>query len=185
MRILSLISALLLVAGVFCGGGEESAPNPGAVRSGQDEFAVPAQTFEKITEEEMQAFIEALPELGKALQAANYEPKPGEGKSVDEDLKAAVEAMKDVSGVVEALEKTNSKWPEFRITMYKVMASAVAMNMDMQASMVEGMGDDAPGVKEAKAEVEQTRPFCSMVPEENKGMVISQMDALAPLFGAP
>jgi len=177
VRALSLIAAFLLVTGVFCGGAEEKpAEQAGTVKD------FPAEAFAEITDAEMQKFITALPKVGEALNKAGFTPPETEDADIATSLATVIEAVKPVPGVEAALKETGTNWPEFRVTMYKVMVATAAFGVEMASAMAEGMADDTTAeTREAKAELEKAKEFTSKVPQKNKDMVIQHMDALQGL----
>ncbi len=181
MRALSLLAALLLVSGIFCGGAEEApvAEQPTEQPAAAGEF--PADAFAVITEAEMATFIKALPGVGEALEAAEYSPEEQEGADIATGLSTMVEGIKVVDGVEAALKAAGTDWAQFRSTLYKVMTATAAFGVEMASAMAEELGGDSPEAKEAMAELEKAKEFTSQVPQENKDMVIQHMDDLDPL----
>lgn len=182
MRVLSLVAAFLLVSGIFCGGAEETPPaaeQPAGETGAIKDF--PAEAFAEITDAEMQKFITALPKVGEALDKADFAPPETEDADIATSLLTVIEAVKPVPGVEAALKEAGTSWPEFRVTMYKIMVATAAFGVEMASAMAEGMGGDTPEAKEAMAELEKAKEFTSKVPQKNKDMVIQHMDALEGL----
>ncbi|MFO7637989.1 MAG: hypothetical protein R6X14_01595 [bacterium] len=180
MKVVRLAVLFALVAGVFCGG-QEQTESTTAQAAGEAFGAMPGVAFAELTQAEMDRLVGALPDVVAALKAGGYETAEEEGDEIPDALARTVSGMRDVPGVGEALKKSGTNWDEFSGTMYKVMAASTAIGLEMALAMAEGMVDETEDGKKMKAELEKARAFCERVPQGNREMVIQNMERLEPL----
>jgi hypothetical protein len=187
MRALTFVVMFAVVAGVFCG-----TPNPEQPRSEADMTeqskpggygSLPAAAFEILTQAELDAILEVLPDVGAALHAADYAPEEKEDDDISDAIARAVTGMRAVPGVEDAMKKTNMSWEVFQASMHKVLSATAAAGLDMATAMAESMGGEGEEAEKMQAELEKAKEFCAKVPEENKKMVMKHMDELSALGG--
>lgn len=174
MRALKLMAVFALVAGIFCGGGEQPA------QPAEQPAAPPAEggMFAALTEAEMGSFTKALPGVAKAIEAAEYKSEEMEGEDVEAALVRTVAGMRGVAGVEEALAAAGTNWDAFSNSMHKVMAATAAIGIEMAAAMAEGMEAEGEEAEAMAAELDKAKEFAAKVPQANKEMVIQHMDEL-------
>ncbi len=186
MRLLVIGTALLLVAGMFCGGPGTDSPSaagtPAQPASPAEKLAAagyPAQAFDAITKAEMDEYVKAMPGVGQAFRVAGY--KSTNTEDIVADMAATIEGMKDVPGMTAACDQAGTTWDKFRVTTYKIMSTTAAMAMDLAESMAEGMAADDEESKAALAEIKRAKAFYDGVPAENQTVIVEYIEQLGPL----
>jgi hypothetical protein len=162
--------ALVLVAGVYCGGQKADQTK---TETTEQIAPMPDEALQKLTEEELAKFVAAIPAASAALKAANYTAvQPSEDDQVAVALSKMVDGMKDVAGLNDALVKAGTSWDEFRGTMLRVMAASAALSADMAGEMAAQFAADTTAeAKEMVKKIDALKAACANVPAENKEMV--------------
>lgn len=161
--------ALVLVAGVYCGG-QKAEPQ---AQTTEQIAQMPDEALQKLTEEELTKFVAAIPVASAALKAANYTAvQPSEDDQVAVALTKMVDGMKDVAGLNDALVGAGTNWDEFRGTMLRVMAASAALSADMAGEMAAQFASDTTAeAKEMVKKIDALKAACANVPAENKEMI--------------
>jgi hypothetical protein len=184
VRTSAIGAALVLVAGMFCGGTDSpaAAETPARPLSYAEKLTAagyPAQAFDAITKAEMDEYVKAMPGVGQAFKTAGY--KSTNTENIVADMAATIEGMKDVPGVTAACEQAGTTWDRFRLTTYKVMSTTAAMAMGLAQSMAEGMAGDDEESRAALVEIRKAKAFYDGVPAENQTTIIEYVEQLEPL----
>lgn len=174
---LTMTLMLALLAGAGCGSKKgETAKGP----------AFPEEALKPLTDEEITRFVQAVPSVTAALQAAGYHsPDLGQDAHIVTVVTSIADGMKDVAGLNETLANAGTNWQDFRGTLLRVLAASAALNADMVSQMMAGMAqnDTSAQVKEAKRRVEELKNACAGVPAENKQIIQTRSNDLKVIEG--
>jgi len=184
----AILAAFVLLAGVFCGGGEKK---PEATQTTQPAAAAanvpagyPAEAFAELTKPELDKYVKALPTVAEVLKKAAFKPTASDQPDIVGDLGKTVEGMMAVAGVDKAITDAGTTVPEFRATTYKVMATNAALAMGLAEAMMGGMdaqGADKDKVEQAKAEIAKAKAVFDQVPKANQALIMEYSEQLKPI----
>jgi hypothetical protein len=185
-NLITLSAVVLLVAGVFCGGGEEPAEPVSRTESETPAAApanlpdgYPAEAFAKLTKAEMEAYVKCLPGVGEAFKSAGYKAHESDPPDLVADLATTINGMEAVPGVVDAITAAGLSWDSYRKTTFKAMCASSAMAMGIaEALMSELEGEEGDA---ARAELAKAKVVFDQVPEGNQTMLFEYMEQLSVL----
>lgn len=164
--LMTLVVALVVLAGVFCGG-KTGSQAPVAVEKW------PAEVTGTLTENDVAQLVKVLPALDAALKADSWKPaRPKEGDGPVAALTGYVESM-NVPGVDDSLKKAGSSWGEVRSTLYKAFAATTALSVDrtspeMVAQIAQMRKDTSEAARKAMKGYDAFKAAYSQIPAENK-----------------
>jgi hypothetical protein len=175
MRALTLVLALVVLAGVFCSG------NANKQTSSTASAKWPKEALSPLKEDELAQLVKALPALNGALKAVKWQHNAKEGDNPLSTLTALVEGMK-VPGVNDSL-KPYGGWAKIRPTLYKVFAATASLVIDRASPdlIARIKQDTSVGSRQSLKDYEFFRSACTQVPEANKQLVARHQDELQPL----
>ena len=176
MRWLTLTTAFVVFAGVFCSGKANTQTSSTASAKW------PREALSPLSEEELTQFVKALPALKGALRAAKWETKPPkQGASRLSILTDLVEGLK-VQGMTDSL-KPYGGWAKIRPTLYKVFAASAALVIDRASpQMIERMKlDTSTAARRSMQDYDFFKAACTQVPDANKRIVAEYEEQLQPL----
>ncbi len=177
---MTLVLALVVLAGVFCGG-KTGPQSPATVTKW------PAEVTGTLTENDLTRLLKVLPTLDAALKADSWRPaRPKEGDGPVAALSGYVESMA-VPGVDDSLKKAGSNWSEVRSTLYKAFAATTALSVDntppeMAAQIAQMRKDTSTAAKKALKGYEDFRAAYSQIPAENKEVFAKHQQELQLLY---
>ena len=172
MRTAALVTAFVVLAGVFC---KPAVPGP----------KWPRESTGTLTEAEVAQFIKLVPTLNAALAAGGWTtppPKPGEG--IDVWLVSFVNGMNGIPGVNESLKTAGSSWSKTRAIMFRVIPAVHAVTIDKTATpeLIEQLRKDTTAAnKQYLKHLEETKAALSQIPSANKELVSKHMQELMPI----
>ena len=181
MRTLTtLVMAIVILGGVFCGG-KSGSQAPAMVEKW------PTEATDRLTENDVAQLVKVLPVLDAALKADSWRPaRPNEGDGPVAALTGYVESM-NLPGVDDSLKKAGSSWGEVRPTLYKAFAATTALSVDRttpeMAAQIEQMRKDTSATtKKAIQGYDAFKAAYSQIPAANKKLFAEHEQELLALY---
>jgi len=163
-RIITVLTALLVITGVFCG-------KKGPAATGAS--ALPAEALQPLTDDEIAKFKTALAAVATALESAGYKttmPVPEDPLPVA--FTKVIDPIGAAEGVNEALTAAGTSWKEFRATHFKLSAASAAIGLDMALQQKEMWSKDtSAAAKDYARRVAEMQRCLTGVPDANKQML--------------
>ncbi len=128
----------------------------------------------------MSAYLEVLPRVVSALQAADFRPVQTEPTDLILDMGGTIEGMKSVPGVLDSLAAAGMSWESFRTTTYKVLAVNYQMALGVGEGLAQGM--QGPQGKEFRQRIARMKRVFDQVPPENKEAFFANIGRLQGLL---
>lgn len=152
----------------------------------------PAEAFGELTEPELLRFFELVPSVGAALEESEFD---ADEFDFDEDdiggsLGRLVEGIGRVPEVRAALAAGGSTWPEFRVTLYRVITASAVVMAGMADELVEELVGEVDDDAAKNGTAPQTKDvndllFGGRVPRANQDLLRrykEELETLESLF---
>jgi hypothetical protein len=169
MRTAALVTAFVVLAGVFC-------------RSAVSGPKWPKESTGPLTETDIAQFIKLVPTLNAALAAGGWTtPTPKTGEAIDVWLVNFVNGMNAVPGVDESLATAGSSWSKMRAIMFRVIPAVHAVTVDKTATpeLIEQLRKDTTAVNQQYLKnLEEAKAALAKIPSANRELVSKYMQKL-------